>query len=66
MSTTAKLVHLSTERRRRNYVPPDPLKVQLLESHVSESLATVSRLCWEDDEVARKLIEASTIGGAAC
>lgn len=61
MSTTAKLVHLSTERRRRKYTPPDPLKIALLESLADASLAEVDRL-WADSA---QLIEASTIGGDA-
>lgn len=60
MSTTAKLVHLQTERRRRNYTPPDPLKVALMESVILEQISDLDRL-WAAD--AALLIEASQIGG---
>lgn len=61
MTITAKLVHLSTERRRRRYTPPDPLKVALMESVILEQIADLDRL-WAAD--AAQLIEASQIGGA--
>lgn len=63
MSTTAKLVHLSTERRRRKYTPPDPLKVELLKSLVDTSLAEVDRLFAADSA---QLIEAVEIGSDPC
>lgn len=59
--TVSKLVHLSTERRRRNYTPPDPLKVAFMKSIILEQIGDLDRL-WAAD--AAQLIEASQIGGA--
>lgn len=60
MTITAKLVHLSTERRRRNYTPADPLKVALMEGVILEQIGDLDRLFAKDAET---LTEALTVGG---